>query len=126
MADFSRHQPPAHLFRPYSYDPLETRRRDGLTFGRNWNSEVLARLEAKQLLAEVVLRHGGRKDRVQLGDDLLGPSLRCFCGDIWTPTAIDPLNKRCPMIVGAEANCWDAGCTRAEIEAVWDGFRWAK
>ncbi len=122
MADFSKHQPPAHFFHPLSYDPVEPRRRDGLTFGRNWNSEVLARLEAKQLLAEAVQSHRGCRVNVWPRPD---GSLECVCGNIWQITALDPLNQRCPMIVGHEALCQDAGCTTSEISAVWEGFRGA-
>lgn len=102
-----------------SSNPL--RRNLALTYGSNWNSEVLARLETKQALAEVVLSHRGKKTEVWPQPD---GTLRCICGNIWKPTAIDPLNKRCPVIVGFEDNCWDAGCTRSEIDAVWHGFTW--
>lgn len=124
MADFSRHQPPAHFFHLPSCDPIAPKRRDGLTFGRKWNSEVLARLEAKQLLAEAVMSHRGARGRVTVWPRPDG-SLECICGNIWQISALDPLNQRCPMIVGHEALCWDAGCTGSEISAVWEGFRGA-
>lgn len=96
------------------------RRNLALTYGTNWNSEVLA-LEAKQALADVVQRHRGMRNQVRPRKD---GTLECFCGNIWKPTHIDPLNKRCPVVVGFEDLCLDAGCTRNEIQAVWDGFTW--
>lgn len=120
-----KHQPPAHFFHPESFDPIAPRRRERLTFGRKWNTEVLARLEAKQFLAEVVRSHHGRKDHVRPVESRFGISIECICGNIWTPAAIDPISRRCPVIVGAEDICKAAGCTLPEINAVWHGFGWA-
>ncbi len=85
-------------------------------FGRHWNNEVFYRHEWKRILEKEAQDHRGLWMTAQPS----GAILECSeCGTYWTPGPEDPLNHRCPRIVGAVRGCLNVGCTNAEINMVW-------